>query len=143
MPTDDPNLHMVINWGTQQVDSLSLYGGSAMEAQLDVSRYHRANKTHDTAWDYCTLPLSPNGDKQQSGGCAHLHLEPLSTIKPLSFSDLMELMYTIRGVAYNGTWGLEAKFRIVSEDVIVGSGWVANSTTTEGAPAIAVFPNVL
>ena len=67
----------------------------------------------------------------------------MSTIKPLSFPVLTELMYTIRGVGYNGSWGLEAKFRIVSGDVIVGSGWVANSTTTEGAPAIAILPNVL
>ena len=59
------------------------------------------------------------------------HMETLSTIKPLIQSDLKVLMYTVKGLGYNGSWGLEAKFRIVSEDVIVGSGRVANSTTTE------------
>lgn len=143
LPTDDPNLHMVINWGTQPVDSYSLYAGSAMEAQLDVLRYNRPNKTHDTTWDYCSPPLNVDNETQQQPGCAHLHMVPLSTIKPLSYPDLTNLMYTIRGLGYNGSWGLEGKFRIVSEDGIVGAGWVANSTTTEGAPAIAVLPSVL
>lgn len=164
--TYDPDVSLAITWGTQPIDSWSLYAGAAFEAQGNASVYEANNMVHDVVWDYCVHfdthllvpphpPVPPRGAAKpngpnnggadpdvkdtQSNNCTRLHMEPLSTIRPISYPELAAVTGTMRVMAFHETWGLEAKFRIVSHETIVGTGWVANGTTTKGEPAIAVL----
>ena len=118
-----------VQWGSQPVNSYSLYAGSAHDFQLSAGRKGLNNESYDpldqSDTDYCTVV-----DKQ-GPGCVHLNIVLKGTSGLRSWKILVAALGTIRGGAfYDKLWNYNANFNILFDNQVVGTGFTENRTDT-------------